>query len=77
MQTIRKGNLFCLTMPLEHIDFHWLKWKIAQTVNASAMQDRPAMHEDTNLYSRVPYHLSYVPPPADSLIFLKKEKEID
>ena len=41
---------------------HWLEQKIAQTANASAMQDRSAMQEDPNLYSRVLYRLSYVPP---------------
>ena len=30
---------------------HWLEWKIAQTVNASTMQDPSAMQEDTNRYS--------------------------
>ena len=30
---------------------HWVEWKIAQTVNASTMQDRSAMQEDSNLYS--------------------------
>ena len=40
----------------------WLEWKIAQTANAFAMQDRSAMHEDPNLYSRVLYRLSYIPP---------------
>ena len=41
---------------------HILEWKIAQTANATAMQDRSAMQEDPNLYSRVIYYLSYVPP---------------
>ena len=30
---------------------HWLERKIAQTANASIMQDRPAMQEDPNLYN--------------------------
>ena len=38
---------------------HWLERKIAQTANAFAMQDRSAIQEDPNLYSRVLYHLSY------------------
>ena len=38
----------------------WLEWKIAQTENASAKQDRSTMHEDPNLYSQVLYHLRYV-----------------
>ena len=41
---------------------HWLERKIAQTGNASAMQDRSAMQEDLNLYSQVLYRLSYFPP---------------
>ena len=40
----------------------WLEQKIAQSANASTMQDRSAMHEDTNLYSRVLYHMGYVLP---------------
>ena len=44
---------------------HWLDQKIIQTANASAMQDRSAM-QDPNLYSRVLYCLSYVPPPKDT-----------
>ena len=32
---------------------HWLEWKIAQNANAPAVQDRSAMQEDPNLYSRV------------------------
>ena len=40
---------------------HWLEWKIAQTANASAMQDRSAMQDDPNRYSWVLYRLSYVP----------------
>ena len=35
---------------------NWLEQKIAQTENASAMQ------KDPNLYSRVLYRLSYIPP---------------
>ena len=42
---------------------HWLEWKIAQTENASTMQDQSAMREDPNLYSRVLDCLSYVLPP--------------
>ena len=41
---------------------HWLERKIAQTANVSAMQDRSAMWEDPNLYSRVLYRPSYIPP---------------
>ena len=41
---------------------HWSECKIAQTANGSVMQDRSVMQEDSNLYSRVFYHLSYVPP---------------
>ena len=37
---------------------HSLEWKIAQIADASAMM------EDPNLYSRVFYRLSYVPPPS-------------
>ena len=40
----------------------WLEQKIAQTENASAMQDRSAMQEVPNLYNRVLYCLSYAPP---------------
>ena len=40
---------------------NWLEWKIAQTANASTMQDRSAMQKDPNLYSYVLYHLSYAP----------------
>ena len=36
---------------------HWVEWKIAQTANASAVQDRSG---DLNLYKWVLYHLSYV-----------------
>ena len=39
---------------------YWLKWKIVQTANASAMQDRSAMHEDPSLYSCVLYRGNYV-----------------
>ena len=42
----------------------WLEQKIGQTANASAMQDRAAMQRDPNLYSRVHYRLSYIPPPC-------------
>ena len=42
---------------------HWLERKIAQTANRSTMQDYSAMQEDSNLYVRVLYHLSYVPVP--------------
>ena len=38
---------------------HWLEWKVAQTANASAMQDRSIMQEDPNLYSKVLYRLSF------------------
>ena len=41
----------------------WFEQKIAQTANASAMQDRSAMQEDPNHYRRVLYHLTYVPSP--------------
>ena len=40
---------------------HCVERKTAQTANASAIQDRSAMQEDPTLYSRVLYHLSYVP----------------
>ena len=36
---------------------HWLEKKIAQTANATAVQDRSG---DPNLYSWVFYHVSYV-----------------
>ena len=39
----------------------YVEQKITQTTNASTMQDRSAMQEDPNRYSRVLYHLSYVP----------------
>ena len=42
----------------------WLERKIVQTANASAMQDQSAVY-DPNLYSRVLYLLSYVPPLTD------------
>ena len=42
---------------------HWLKQKITQTANASAIQYRSDMQEDPNLYSSVLYCLSYLPPP--------------
>ena len=41
----------------------WLERKVAQTVNASVMQDQSAMQEDLNLYSKVLYRLSCVPSP--------------
>ena len=50
---------------------HWLEWEITQTTNASAMQDRSTMQVDPNLYSRVFYHLSYVPPPSNKYQFSK------
>ena len=50
---------------------HWMEWKIAQTANAPAMQDPSTMQEDPNLYSRVLYHLSYVPPPNDFTVTSK------
>ena len=37
---------------------HWLEFIIAQTANASAVQDRSG---DLNLYSWALYHMSYVP----------------
>ena len=46
---------------------HWLERKIAQTENASAMQDQSAMQEDPNIYNRVLYRLSYAPPPAEAI----------
>ena len=39
---------------------HWLEWKIARTAKTPAMQARL---DDPNLYRRVLYRLSYVPPP--------------
>ena len=48
---------------------HWLDWKIAQTANASAMQDWSVMQEDPNLYSKVLYHLSYVQPSGTNTYF--------
>ena len=44
------------------IVYHWLEHKIAQTANASAMQNPSAMQADQNLYSRVLYHLTYIAP---------------
>ena len=41
---------------------HWLEWKIAQTTNASAMQNQSTMQEDPNLCSRVLCRMSYVFP---------------
>ena len=40
---------------------YWLEWKLKLQM-LSTMQDRPAMQGDPNLYSRVLYRLSYVPP---------------
>ena len=40
---------------------YWLEWKIAQTVNASAVQDRS---DNRNLHRWVLYRLSYVPLPG-------------
>ena len=51
--------------------YHRLEWKIAQTANASAIQDRSVMPEDPNLYSRVLYRLSYVLPPLCTDAILK------
>ena len=42
----------------------WLELKIAQTENASAMQDQYTMQEDPNL---VFYRLSQAPPPGRGL----------
>ena len=50
---------------------HWLEWKIAQTANASAMQDRSG---DPNLHSWVLYHLSYVPLPTPLIDSLEEVK---
>ena len=44
---------------------HCLEQKITQTAHVSTMQDRSAMQEDPNLYSRVLYHLSFVLPFRD------------
>ena len=41
---------------------HWLEWKIAQTANPSTMQDRSAMQEDPNIYSKVLYRVSHILP---------------
>ena len=40
---------------------HWLEQKIAQTANATAVQDRSG---DRNVYRWVLYHLSYVALPG-------------
>ena len=48
---------------------HWLKWRIAQTVNASVVQDRSAMQEDPSIYSRVLYRLSYDSPPFSHILY--------
>ena len=52
--TERTAHTTCFDGPV--VD-HWLGRKIAQTENASVMQDDP------NLHSSVLYHMSYVPPP--------------
>ena len=57
--TDRTAHTIAFDGPVVH---HSLEWKIAQTANASAMQDRSAMHDDQNLYIKVLYHFSYVPP---------------
>ena len=41
------------------MDHHWLERKIAQTAIEPAVQDQSAMKEDSNLYSKVLYILSY------------------
>ena len=64
-----KGSFICTFTQTAHITAfdgpvvdHWLEWKIAQTANASTILDRFAIQEDPNLYSRMLYCLSYVPP---------------
>ena len=52
----RTGSVICAFPQAAHttavdgpVVIHWLEQKIAQTANASAMQDRSVMQEDPNL----------------------------